>query len=137
MQKRSLYSILILLVLFAGCAGQLAIKQILTEPKEVTPGDNAKIFVMLKGAKDKAVKIVAVVREAPDMSFALNNEGKNGDEKAGDHIWTTEVVVPWQANAGIYHLDFSVYDKEGNELISKGMEQSSTGRSGSIEVIVK
>lgn len=137
MQKRSYFSILILLVLVLGCAGQLAIKQITVEPKEVAPGDNAKIFVILKGAKDKVAKIVAVVREAPDMSFSLNNEGKNGDEKAGDQIWTTEVVVPWQANAGIYHLDFSIYDKEDNVLVSKGMEQSSAGRSGSIEVIVK
>jgi len=136
-KNASIYSILITMALFIGCAGQLAVKEIRMEPKETNPGEEAKIYVVLKGSTDKVSKIIATVREATDMYFSLNDEGKEGDEKRGDNIWSYQVVVPWQADAGSYHLDFSVYDKEGNELVIKGLEQQSTGRSGSIEVIVK
>ena len=137
MKKSSFYSILITLLLIIGCAGQLAVKEIRVEPKETELGGEAKIFVVLKGSTDKVSKIIATVREATDMYFSLNDKGEDGDEKAGDNIWSYEVVVPWDADAGTYHLDFSVYDKEGNEFVTEGMEQQRTGRSGSIEVIVK
>ena len=137
MKKTLFYLILITLTLIISCAGQLAIKEIQVEPKEAEPGGEAKIFVVLKGSTDKVSKIIATVREATDMYFPLNNKGEDGDEKAGDNIWSYEVIVPWEADAGTYHLDFSVYDKEGNELVTKGMEQQRTGRSGSVEVIVK
>ncbi len=137
MRKSSFYSILVILTLILSCVGQLAVKEIWMEPKKVEPGDNAKVFVLLKGSVDKVSKIIATVREVPDMYFSLNDSGKDGDEKVGDNIWSYEVVVPWEADARTYHLDFSVYDKEGNELITKGMEQQRTGRSGTVEVIVK
>ena len=137
MRKYSFPSILIILILILGCAGQLAVKEIHVEPKVTEPGSEAKVFVVLKGSTDKVSKIIATVREATDMYFSLNDEGKDGDEKAGDNIWSYKVVVPWQAGAGTYHVDFSVYDKEGNELVTKGMEQQRTGPSGSVEVIVK
>lgn len=137
MRKSSFYSILVMLTLILSCAGQLAVKKIWMEPGEVEPGDQAKIFVILKGSTNKVSKIIATVREATDMYFSLNDNGKDGDEKAGDNIWSYQVVVPWEADAGTYHLDFSVYDKEGDELVTKGMEQQRTGRSGSVKVIVK
>lgn len=137
MRKFSFFSLLIMITLIVSCAGQLAVEKIWLEPTEVAPGDPAKIFVVLKGSTDKVSKIIATVREAPDMFFSLNDSGRDGDEKAGDNIWSYQVVVPWGAGAGTYHLDFSVYDKEGNELVTKGMEQQRTGRSASVEVIVK
>lgn len=137
MKKFTINSIVMMLIFIVGCASQLAVKEIWVEPKESAPGDNAKIFVVLKGSIDKVSKIIATVREAPDMYFALNDDGKDGDEKARDKIWSYEVVVPWEAYAGTFHVDFSVYDKEGNELITKGLEQQRTGRSGTVEVIVK
>ena len=128
---------MIILVVIFSCAGQLAIKEIWVEPEETIPGAEAKISVVLKGSTDKVSKIIATVREAPDMNFQLNDKGKDGDEKTGDKIWSYQVIVPWDADAGIYHLDFSAYDKAGKEIVSKGMEQRRTGRSGSVEVIVK
>jgi len=137
MKNASIYSILIILAVILSCASQLAVKEIWVEPKEVEPGDNAKVFVVLKGATAKVSKIIATVRESTDMYFPLNDDGKDGDKKAGDNIWSYEVVVPWEAYAGTYHVDFSVYDKEGNELVTKGLEQQRTGRSGTVEVFVK
>jgi len=137
MKKISLYSLVIIFALIIGCAGQLAIKEIWVEPGEAIPGIEAKVFVVLKGSTDKVSKIIATVREAPDMNFPLNDKGKDGDEKAGDNTWSYQVIVPWDADAGIYHLDISVYDKAGKDIVSKGMEQRRTGRSGSVEVIVK
>ncbi|UCE05872.1 MAG: hypothetical protein JSW07_20150 [bacterium] len=137
MNKTIFCSILFIVVLLLGCAGQLALQDIIVEPKEVVPGDDAKIFVVLKASKSKVASVVATVREVPDFSFSLNNEGKDGDEKAGDNVWSYQVMVPWEADAGIYHLDISVRDKDGNEIIARGLEQRNTGRSGSIEVIIK
>jgi len=137
LKNASIYSILIILAVILGCASQLAVKEIWVEPKESAPGDNATIFVVLKGSANKVSKIIATVREATDLYFPLNDEGKEGDKKAGDNIWSSQVVVPWEADSGIYHLDFSVYDKEGNELVTEGLEQQRTGRSGTVEVIVK
>ena len=137
MKETSIYFILITMVLILSCAGQLVVKEIRVEPKVTEPGGEAKVFVVLKGSTDKVSKIIATVREATELYFPLNDEGKEGDEKAGDNIWSYKVVVPWEAESGMYHLDFSVYDKEGNELVTKGLEQQSTGRSGTVEVIVK
>lgn len=137
MNKTYISLVLSVMILILNCAGQLGVKEIWVEPKEAEPGGNAKIFVILKGSTDKVSKIIATVREAPDMYFSLNDEGKDGDEKAGDKIWSYEVVVPWEAYAGTFHIDFSVYDKEGNELVTKGLEQQRTGRSGTVDVFVK
>ena len=109
MKKTSIYFILITMGLILSCAGQLAVKEIRMEPEKVEPGDNAKVFVVLKGSSDKVSKIIATVREVPDMYFSLNDSGKDGDEKAGDNIWSYKVVVPWEAESGMYHLDFSVF----------------------------
>jgi len=137
LNKTLICTIFFSFTLLAGCAGQLAVKDIIVKPGEVAPGKNSTIFVILTGAKEKVSKIVVTVREAPDMYFSLNDNGNDGDEKAGDNTWSYEVMVPWEAEPCKYHLDVSVYDKEGNEIIKKGLEEQGTGRSGTVEVIVK
>lgn len=135
--KRYIYSITIMLIFLQSCAGQLAIQEIRMDPQKVEPGDEAMIFVVVKGSTSKISKIVATVREAPDMYFTLNDNGKDGDEKAGDKTWSYQVIVPWEADPGVYHLDFSFYDKDGKLIVTRSMKQGRTGSSESIEVYVK
>jgi len=137
MNKTLFYSILFIVALVLGCAGQIAVKQTIAEPSEVAPGEDIKIHVVLKGSKDKTGNVVVTVREYPEILISLNDNGDNGDEKAGDNIWSFKFPIPWDAPAGIYHLDISVQDKDGNEIITKGFEQQSTGRSGTIEVTIE
>jgi len=137
MKKASFGTILFIVVFLLGCTGQLAVEQITAEPSSVAPGEEAKIFVVLKGPKDKAASVTATVRKYTDYSFSLNDDGVNGDEKAGDNIWTYKITIPWEAPADTYHIDISVRDNEGHVIITKGFEKQSTGRSGTTELIVK
>ena len=97
---------------------------------------SVKLTVVLKGASDKVSRVTATVREAPEFSFSLNDKGKYGDEKAGDNIWSYAITVPYEADPGDYHLDISVRDKEGQELVVEGNEKRSTGKSGTVIVTV-
>jgi len=120
-----------------GCAGQIVVKQTIAEPSQLSPGDDVKYSVVLNGSPDKVAEIKVTVREHPELVFDLYNNGEEGDEKAGDNIWTYQSQIPWEAPANTYHLDLCVRDAEGKEIITKGFEHQSTGRSGTIVVTVK
>ena len=134
---RFLVLILVAVAMTIGCAGQLAVQQVMIDPTEVNAGDNAKIMVQFKGPKDQLKSVVATVRENPDIYFPLNDSGKNGDEKAGDNIWTHIATVPVEAPAAVYNLDISAKDMDGNEIIAEGLENRTTGRSGTVVLTVK
>jgi hypothetical protein len=136
MKKALFCSIFFMVALALGCAGQLAVKQMTVDPVEVAAGNKAKIVVAFDGPKNKVANVTATVRENPDVYYSLNDEGKNGDEKAGDNIWSRVAEVPWDAPAALYHLDIRATDKDGNEIFAKGSEQKA-GRSGTITVTVK
>jgi hypothetical protein len=120
-----------------GCAGQLAVKQTFADPPQSSPGEKVKIVVEFKGPKNKVSEVVATVQEAPNFRFSLNDQGENGDEKAGDNIWTSEGTVPMDAPANTYHLDILAKDMDGNEIITPGLEQQEYGRSGAVDVVVE
>ena len=130
-------SIFTIMAFLGGCAGQLAVKQTIADPTILTPGKEAKLFVIFKGSKNKVAEVVATVREAPDFNFSLNDKGEDGDEKAGDNIWSREVTVPLDAPSDTYHLEILAKDTDGNEIITPGLEQQQFGRSGSVEVVVE
>ena len=135
--KEALFcSTLFMVTLVLGCAGQLAVKQMMIDPVEVAAGGKAKVVVAFDGPKNKVANVIATVRENPDVYFSLNDEGKNGDEKAGDNIWSYLAEVPYDAPAALYHLDIRATDKDGNEIFAKGSEQKA-GRSGTIKVTIK
>ena len=136
--KKTVFGLFCFIIVFVlGCAARFSIEETKVEPSQVAPGEDAKIFVVFKGPKDKVANVTATVREYPEMVIPLNDKGENGDIKAGDNIWTFKMTIPWEAPADIYHLDISVYDQSGNEIITKGFEQQSTGRSGTIELTIK
>jgi hypothetical protein len=130
-------SIFTILAFLAGCAGQLAVKQAIVDPPKSAPGENVKIMVKFKGPKNRVSEVVATVRDAPNFVFPLNDNGQNGDDKAGDNIWSSEQTVPYNAPANTYYLDILAKDTDGNEIITPGLEQQQYGRSGVVEVVVE
>ncbi len=139
MKKLSIVPILslLMLVFFLGCATELSIKSMTAEPSTSSPGDSVKCYVVLNQPTEKVKSVVGTVREYPSYIFAFNNNGENGDDKAGDNIWTTQYTVPWEAPSEEYHLDIDVLDNEGNRIISKEVEGETLDRSGTILVVVK
>jgi hypothetical protein len=135
--KRIFIVLLLFIFVLTGCAAKLGVKSISSEKQSVYVGEAVKLTVVLKGSPKLVSRVIATVREAPEFSFPLNDEGKSGDVKAGDNIWSYALEVPYEADPGNYHLDISVRDKDGKELVVEGREKYSTGRSGTIEVNVK
>jgi hypothetical protein len=137
MKKVFFFSILLIVTLVLGCTSQIAVKQAVSEPNPVTAGEDAKFSVLMKGSKDKVTSVIIIVREYPEFTFSLYDNGENGDEMAGDNIWSFKYTIPNDAPPDLYHLDICVKDKNGNEIITKGFENQSFGRSGTIELTVK
>ena len=102
--------------LMSGCSSSLKMVSAKADPSTLSPGQKGKIIVVFKGAKGKVGVVQAVVREYPEYTIRLNDEGRMGDEKAGDGIWTYEFPVPYDAPAQKYHVDIIVKDKEGNVI---------------------
>ena len=136
---KNAYLLLLILstVIVIRCAGQLAVKQMMIEPPELTVGSEVKVLVVFTGQKNAVSTVIATVRENPEMYFSLNDDGEDGDEKAGDDIWSYTTSVPWDTEPNTYHLDIRARDLDGNEIISEGYEEQSTGRSGTIEITIK
>lgn len=123
--------------LLSGCAAKLGMKSITMDKTSANIGDSVTLTVVLKGSAKQVSRVTATVRDAPDYSFSLNDNGKYGDEKAGDNIWTYTIIVPYEADPGDYTLDISVRDKDGKELVVEGNERRTTGKSGTVVVTVK
>ena len=137
MQKALFCSIFFIVALVMGCASQLTVKRVMVNPPQLAAGDDAKIFVIFNGPKNKVASVIATVRENPEIYYTLNDHGTKGDEKANDNIWTSAATVPSDAPADIYHLDIRAIDNDGHEIVTKGLEQLNTGHSGTVEVTVK
>jgi hypothetical protein len=86
MKKVFFFSILLIVTLVLGCTSQIAVKQAVSEPNPVTAGEDAKFSVLIKGSKDKVTSVIIIVREYPEFTFSLYDNGENGDEMAGDNI---------------------------------------------------
>jgi len=137
MYKHSLSLIVIASVLAAGCAGTLAVREFSSEPNPVNAGQTAILTVTFNGPVEQVRSVMAVVREAQEVSYSLVNDGTNGDEKAGDNVWSITAPVPLEAQPGVYNLDFYVRDLEGNLIGRKGVELPASGVAGSIAVTIR
>ncbi|MHC4281339.1 MAG: choice-of-anchor X domain-containing protein [Planctomycetota bacterium] len=108
--------ILILIVIFSGCAGQrLEMIDAKINPEETSEGDEIIISVKVIDTKDIVAAVTATVREYTSISLDLNDSGQNGDEVAGDGIWSIAFEVPYGA-AGEYNWDFEAFDANGDPV---------------------
>lgn len=106
----------------AGCSSELAVRKVTIDPPEPEVGGTATMMVTFKGHADQVASVRAVVEESSEIQYILNNNGENGDMKAGDKIWTYTVDVPYEAQPGTYHLRFVIRDVNGNEVSMEGAE---------------
>lgn len=103
-------NILILLLIVAGCAGtQLTMQNAGFRPEVVSPGDEILIVVNIEDSEGVVVKVVAKLKQDRSYYALLNDNGENGDEVAGDGLWSSHFEVPWNAPAAVYEWIFEAY----------------------------
>lgn len=128
MKKVYAISIMLSLILAAGCAtGPLQMNRAMVMPAQIAAGDNATIMVTFKGPKDQVASVHAVVRENPDITYDLNDNGENGDQMANDNIWSYVTQVPYEATPGTYHLDITAKDQDGKKVAGESVQSMSDG----------
>ena len=137
MKNSVLYLFFILSIIVLGCSSGIVIQQTIAKPSLVEPGDDTVMLVVLKGSIQKVANVSATLREYSEYTLSLSDNGENGDQKAGDNTWTYKFTIPYEAPANTYHWDISVFDITGNEIVTEGFENQTTGRSGSIELTIK
>ncbi len=108
-----------LLLLSAGCnTGNRvpALQNAMVSPPALRPGDRALITVELRDKTEIVSEVVAIVREDPRLKLPLVDDGTGPDAKADDGVWTTEVVVPFNAPSGEFTLDIRGYGADGEVI---------------------
>jgi len=85
-------------------------------PPSLRPGDRALITVALHDPAEIVSEVIAIVREDPRLKLPLVDNGSGPDETAGDNVWTTEVVVPFNAPTGDFTLDIRGYGQDGEVI---------------------
>lgn len=104
------------LVLFSGCATtkQPALTEAKIVPARLAPGEGAVICVRVIDPEGVIDVVTATVREYAEIALDLEDNGAEGDQVAGDGVWTVAVEVPGGAPPGQYTWGFEAYDTGGN-----------------------
>lgn len=96
------------------------IKEVSVRPAEVSAGDRLFLSVFFEGAQERVLAVRAKFREATDLKYPLNDNGTNGDERAGDHVWSVFIPVPSDVPKGKYHFDILALDRDLNGIYPRG-----------------
>ena len=99
------------------------IKKISAQPAQVIPGDNIMLSVTFEGLTDHVLVVKALLREANNTNYVLNDQGYNGDEIAGDNIWSSSMRVPNWVPTGQFHFDFLCLNTDLNRIYEKGSDE--------------
>jgi len=112
----------LLLAGLCGCAttGKLALTDARIVPQKAPGGEEIVICVRVIDPQDIIAVVTATVREYPDISLDLNDDGQQGDKVAGDGVWSCAFEIPWGAPAGEYYWDFDAYDGDGTSIKVEG-----------------
>ena len=103
--------------LMVGCAQPVKWSiQPTVSPDPVKIGKEFKATCKITGELEKIGWVSAVPIVAPEYTLELKDEGKEGDEKAGDGIFTAKTTPPDEAEPGLYEIEFVVYDKNGDPV---------------------
>ena len=108
--------ILMVLVVITGCSQQLEMIDAMSDPAELSPGDQSIIRVKVIDTQGVVAAVRATVREYTDISLVLNDSGEEGDKVAGDGVWSIAFEIPGEASAGEYNWDFEAFDANGDPV---------------------
>ena len=128
---------ILFMMLSAGCAGSLAVRDAAIQPDALSVGQEALLTVTFTRKADQIASVVAYVREAQEMTFGLVNDGTYGDETAGDDTWSLSVPVPPDAPAGTYHLDILAKDADGQTVFRQDALDDTSYYSASVALVVR
>jgi hypothetical protein len=92
------------------------IKKVTAQPDQLKPGDTLLLSVAFEGQSASVLCALAKVRESTELIYPLNDDGQNGDKKAGDHVWSGFIQVPSSAPRGEYHFDILAIDRDLNGI---------------------
>lgn len=106
-------------MLAAGCntmGGQPNFERATISPSQLMPGDMALITIEPNDKDGIIHRIEGIVQEDPRQPLELNDEGLDGDEIAGDGVWSLGVDVPPLALGGTYTVEFTAYRRDGTPV---------------------
>ncbi len=130
--------ILMVLVVSTGCAQQrLAMMDAMSDPAELSPGDDSIISVRVIDTQGVVAAVTATVREYSAISLDLNDNGEEGDKVVGDGVWSIAFDIPYEASPGEYNWDFEAFDANGDPVkvtTEEGGEEPLTAEA-SVEVV--
>jgi hypothetical protein len=92
------------------------IKEVSVRPAEVSAGGTLSVSVFFEGPQEGVLTVLAKFREATDLKYPLNDDGINGDERAGDHVWSGLIQIPSDVPKGGYHFDILALDRDLNGI---------------------
>ena len=128
--------LLLLLFVMASCAGnKLTMQNAAFIPEMVAPGDEVLIVVDIEDSEHIIVKVVATLVQDKNYYALLNDNGTDGDEVAGDGLWSSGFQVPWNAPAASYEWKFEAFTAtDAVKIVSEDGNKKSLTDRASIEV---
>ena len=134
MRKILLTSLMASLCIFVSCASQPKLVETMIEPEFVSPGDSIYLSIQFTGKQSEMKEVYLTVREYPyDFPMIKLLPKENSDM----NLWADDLVIPYDAYPGEYHLDINAFTNSGEEIVTEGFEDNSTGQTGTIIVKVK
>jgi len=109
--------VLLVVVAAFGCeqpVGWTYRQQIDPDPAKI--GKKLTVYCTVTGDLEKVGWISAVPLVAPEFAWELRDGGTEGDKKAGDGVFSATGIVPAEAEPGLYEIECTTYDKNGDPL---------------------
>lgn len=134
MKNHQMILFISLCLIGASLAGQPTLISAKIEPTEASPGDSVKVQIEFSGKVKDIQSVTITVREYPYDAPRFELSPSPIKDKS---IWTLKTLVPWDAPMQDFNLDISAIAKNGKEIVSKKLENNSTGKTGTIPFSVK
>ncbi len=113
---------------------KVKIKKVSLQPAVTKVGDNVLFSVIFEGSIDEVFIVKAKIG---NIQYTLNNDGKNGDEKANDNVWSCKGEVQPYFQSRQNHVSFLALDKNLNAIYLTGTVKEGMGEHGSLILTVK
>jgi len=132
--KRILFSLTALLLITGmAMAKQPKLVKATITPNKAAIGEKVTVEVEFTGKASDLKQVYLVVRGYEYDTDAIVLQPLEGSKK---NVWVADQVIPYEAPAETFNLDINAIDKKGKEIVTKGFENNSTGKAGTIELTV-
>lgn len=116
---------------------KVQIKEVSVQPAIFEVSEKIFLSIKFEGAIGDVLTVKAKFREANNLYYVLNNDGKNGDETAGDNVWSFRALLPSDVPSGQFHIDFQTFDKNMNPIYLVGTMKDGIGEQGTVTITVR